>query len=67
MTYNLNLELACGDIPTITYSLKESSINREYYVMNESNDVDFLLRLDSMSVFCGHWVLGFYVRVSLHI
>ena len=67
MTCHLNLELACGDIPTITYSLKKSSISREYDVMNESNDVGFLLRLDSMSVFWGQGVLGFFVRVSLHI
>ena len=29
------------------------SISREYQVMNESNNVDFLLRLKSMSVFWG--------------
>ena len=53
MTCHLNLELARGDIPTTTYSLKKSSISREYQVMNKSNDVDFLLRLKSMSVFWG--------------
>ena len=53
VTYHLNSELACGDIPTTTYSFKKSSISREYQVMNESNDVDFLLRLKSMSVFWG--------------
>ena len=59
VTCHLNLELICGDLPTITYSLTKSSISREYYVMNESNDVDFLLGLKSMSVFWGQGVLGF--------
>ena len=66
-TCHLNLELVCGDLPTITYSLKKSSISREYYVMNEFKNVDFLLGLKSMSAFWGQGVLGFYVGVSLYI
>ena len=67
MTCHLNSELACGDISTTTYSLKISSISREYQVMNESNGVDFLLRVKSMSVFWGQpdrglggFMLGFH-------
>ena len=37
----------------LQYSLKKSSISRVYQVMNESNAVDFLLRLKSLSVFGG--------------
>ena len=68
MTWLLNLELACGDsILAITYCLNKSSISREYYVMNQSNDVDFLLRLRSISAFWEQGVFGFDVGVSLYI
>ena len=67
MTCHLNLELVSGDLLKITYSLKKSSISREYYVMNEFNNVDFLLGLKSMCAFWGQGVLGFYVGVSLYI
>ena len=54
MTCHLNLELACGDsIQMITYSLKKSSISRDYYGMNKSDDVD---SLRFMSAF---WDRGF--------
>ena len=70
VTCHLNFELTCGDIPTIISSIKKSSISWEYweyYVMNESNYVDFLLRLTSISLFWGQGVLGFYVGISLYI
>ena len=63
-TWLVTCHLNCGDLSMITYSLKKISISREYDVMNEFNDVDFLLGLKSMPVFWGRGSWG--LKMGFH-